>query len=146
MASQQEVDLGIKKWIFSSTVFTIQAFLFCGLYQKPSEPERNVRQKGGRADAFTPTLKLSVTWWYLRMQICITLLNSDMRVLAVKAFSVNCLVFIIQYRLLLRHKGLPLSMTVVTAWMTLWEQSGQSGHDFIDVKGWRWGRNLWDYS
>lgn len=69
------------------------------------------------------------------MQICITLLNSDMRVLAVKAFSVNCLVFIIQYRLLLRHKGLPLSMTVVTAWMTLWEQSGQSVHDFIDVKG-----------
>lgn len=41
-----------KKWIFSSTVFTIQALLFCWLYQKPSKPGRNVSctqaERGGK--------------------------------------------------------------------------------------------------
>lgn len=97
------------------------------------------RQRGGGA-------MLTVTWWYVRKKSCITPLKSDKRTQAVKAFSVKCLVFISLYRLLLRHKGLLLSMNVVTAWMTLQEQSGHPGHDCTDVEGWRRGRKLWDYT
>lgn len=139
-----------KKGGFSHQLYSLfRHFFSVGFIRNPlnrGEIWVTQRQKGGQADAFTPTLKLSATRWYLRMQTCITLLKSDKWILAAKAFSMKCLVFISLHRLLLRHKGLLLSMNVVTAWMTFWEQSGHPGLDSTDVEGWRWGRNPWGCS
>lgn len=153
MASQQEVDLGIKRGIFSSTVFTIQAFLFSWLYQKPSELERNVscmgvaRGVGGMGWAFTPTLKLSITQQYLRIKTCITPLKSDMCILAVKTFSVKCS-SLDQSVLISCYWDVKGCFWAWKLWLLGWlcEQSGHPGHDCADVEGWRWGGNLWGCS
>lgn len=102
------------------------------------ECELHGGRRGGKLLLFTPTLKVTVRRWYQRMQTCITLLKSDKWIRAVKAFCVKCLVFIRLDRLLPSRKGLLLSMKVVTAWATLWEQPGRPGHGCTDVEGWRW--------
>lgn len=65
MASEQEVDLGIKRGIFSSNVFTIQAFLFCGFNQESRGEKLHLSEAKAEVNEFMPIfeLHLNIKHW-----------------------------------------------------------------------------------
>lgn len=118
MATQQEVDLGIKVDFLINCIHWSDIYVLLALSETLWSGEKCVaqRQNSGRQ---TDALMLTVAHWYLRMKSCITYLKTDKEIQTVKV-SIG-----LQW-LLLRHKGLLLSNNVLsvsevfTGWTSEW--------------------------